>query len=298
MRRWRSVVRQWLKNKGFDRKAFYSVMLQTGTVFEKETNTIGYPRYSRATGELLGYKKRNITTGHQWNDPDGVYHSECFPLMWACPDSVRGSQLWILEGESDLFAVALQQPLPEDIELMAVPGVNAFPAEWVSLIEEYDKAVLFADNDKAGKQLITRVCGLVPTVRSATLPEGVNDVGDFLRDVGTIDDLLSIAKAAAPVSVEAPIRRFGWTWSAKEAGEYDDLLTTVIARDVQLKRKGRELVGLCPFHEEKTPSFHVNMEKGLFRCQGCGVGGDVITYVKKRQDLNYQMANVWLREFR
>jgi DNA primase len=67
---------------------------------------------------------------------------------------------------------------------------------------------------------------------------------------------------------------------------------------VQLKRKGKELVGLCPFHEERSPSFHVNAERGVFRCHGCNKAGDVVTYVQQRYALNYQQANQWLKEFR
>jgi len=44
------------------------------------------------------------------------------------------------------------------------------------------------------------------------------------------------------------------------------------------------LVGLCPFHSEKTPSFHVHPDRGFFKCFGCGVGGDVITFVQKLEN--------------
>lgn len=55
-------------------------------------------------------------------------------------------------------------------------------------------------------------------------------------------------------------------------------LSTVIGRKVKLRRAGTELVGLCPFHDENTPSFRVNDDKGLFHCFGCGAGGDVIKF--------------------
>nr|WP_316622043.1 DNA primase [uncultured Ruminococcus sp.] len=65
---------------------------------------------------------------------------------------------------------------------------------------------------------------------------------------------------------------------------------------MQLKRGGRDLVGLCPFHGEKTPSFHIRTENGLFHCFGCGAGGDVITFVMKIENLDYMEAVKFLAQ--
>lgn len=54
-----------------------------------------------------------------------------------------------------------------------------------------------------------------------------------------------------------------------------------IGRYVQLRRRGRNYVGLCPFHQEKTPSFTVNEDKQFFHCFGCSVGGDLIDFLSK-----------------
>jgi len=67
-------------------------------------------------------------------------------------------------------------------------------------------------------------------------------------------------------------------------------LSTVIARDIKLTRKGREFSGLCPFHHEKSPSFTVNDQKGFFYCFGCGEKGDVFAYVMKRQNVDFKTA--------
>jgi len=58
-------------------------------------------------------------------------------------------------------------------------------------------------------------------------------------------------------------------------------ITDVVSGYVNLKRRGRNMVGLCPFHGEKTPSFNVYTENGSFYCFGCGVGGDVISFKLK-----------------
>lgn len=61
----------------------------------------------------------------------------------------------------------------------------------------------------------------------------------------------------------------------------------VISTYVTLKRRGATLVGLCPFHDEKTPSFTVYLATQSFYCFGCGAGGDAITFVKKIENLDY-----------
>lgn len=67
-------------------------------------------------------------------------------------------------------------------------------------------------------------------------------------------------------------------------------IESVISSYVNLRRRGKNLVGLCPFHNEKTPSFTVYPENGSFYCFGCGVGGDVITFVRRMENLDYMEA--------
>ena len=67
-------------------------------------------------------------------------------------------------------------------------------------------------------------------------------------------------------------------------------LEGVIGKRVRLLRRGRELIGLCPFHKEKTPSFTVNEEKGFFHCFGCGAHGDVIGFLMRDEGLPFPEA--------
>mgnify|MGYP005811381849 CR=1 FL=1 len=64
-------------------------------------------------------------------------------------------------------------------------------------------------------------------------------------------------------------------------------IVDVISQYVHLKRSGRNFFGLCPFHNEKSPSFSVSPDKQIFHCFGCGVGGNVITFVSKIEGLNF-----------
>ena len=59
---------------------------------------------------------------------------------------------------------------------------------------------------------------------------------------------------------------------------------------VKLKKNGRDYTGLCPFHKEKSPSFHVNQEKQLFHCFGCGAGGNLVQFVMKAEGLDFVEA--------
>lgn len=64
-------------------------------------------------------------------------------------------------------------------------------------------------------------------------------------------------------------------------------IVEIISEYVSLKKRGESFVGLCPFHSEKTPSFNVSRQKQLFYCFGCGVGGNVFTFLMKKESLSF-----------
>jgi DNA primase len=67
-------------------------------------------------------------------------------------------------------------------------------------------------------------------------------------------------------------------------------IVDVISSYITLKPSGRNFIALCPFHAEKTPSFVVSPEKQIFKCFGCGVGGNVITFLEKYENLSFKEA--------
>ena len=67
-------------------------------------------------------------------------------------------------------------------------------------------------------------------------------------------------------------------------------LVDVISRRVPLKKKGQNYWGCCPFHNEKTPSFSVNEEKGFYHCFGCGEHGDIISFTMKSENIDFKTA--------
>src|ERR1700712_3038215 len=67
-------------------------------------------------------------------------------------------------------------------------------------------------------------------------------------------------------------------------------ILTVVQEYVPLKKAGTSYKGNCPFHNEKTPSFNVNPEKGFFHCFGCNVGGDVFKFLELHEKVGFQDA--------
>ena len=67
-------------------------------------------------------------------------------------------------------------------------------------------------------------------------------------------------------------------------------LVELVGSHVTLKKAGRSYRGLCPFHQEKTPSFNVDPEKGLWFCHGCKAGGDAFDFVMRTSNLSFMEA--------
>jgi len=67
-------------------------------------------------------------------------------------------------------------------------------------------------------------------------------------------------------------------------------IVDVIGEHVSLKRKGREMIGLCPFHEDHRPSMNVSTTKQIFKCFACGAGGDVLKFIQMREGLTFSQA--------
>ncbi len=67
-------------------------------------------------------------------------------------------------------------------------------------------------------------------------------------------------------------------------------IVDIISEHVSLKRKGREMVGLCPFHDDHRPSLNVNPAKQIFKCFACGAGGDVFKFIQMRENLSFSQA--------
>ena len=83
--------------------------------------------------------------------------------------------------------------------------------------------------------------------------------------------------------------------SVEAVKEAVDLVAVVETR-TRLRKSGSSYKGLCPFHDEKTPSFSVLPDKGTYHCFGCGVGGDAISFVRETESLDFVGAIEWLAQ--
>ena len=73
-------------------------------------------------------------------------------------------------------------------------------------------------------------------------------------------------------------------------------IVDVVSGYIKLERSGSSMRARCPFHAERTPSFHVSPDRGTYHCFGCGVGGDVFTFVEAIEGLDFKKAvfGIWL----
>ena len=77
--------------------------------------------------------------------------------------------------------------------------------------------------------------------------------------------------------------------------EQNDIVD-IISENVRLKKSGRNYMGLCPFHNDKSPSFSVSSEKQIYKCFSCGEAGNVLTFVMKYKKLTFLEAAKYLAD--
>jgi DNA primase len=74
-------------------------------------------------------------------------------------------------------------------------------------------------------------------------------------------------------------------------------IVEVIGQFLKLRKRGANYIGNCPFHNEKTPSFNVNPAKGIFKCFGCGKGGDVVSFIEEYEKFSFVESIRWLAHY-
>lgn len=235
------------------------------------------------------------------DDPD-------VPKMYVMPRSsgelygweavlAKQERIIICEGEFDRLVLEAQG-FPA---VTSTGGAGSFRAEWAVHFVEIPSVYICFDRDDAGRFGAERVDRLIPHARIIDLPEDVGkggDVTDFFVRLGRsredFERLLAAAhhgpatppkRQALPIAVTSPdlaarISRI------KEAIPIEDF----IAQYVELRASGRNLVGRCPFHEDRDPSFVVFPETRTFHCFGCRAGGDVISFLRFRMNLSFSEA--------
>lgn len=178
-------------------------------------------------------------------------------------------------------------------------GAGTFRPEWAIDFKDIPEVYICLDRDEAGERGALRVARLIPHAKLVTLPPDVGDGGDvtdfFVRlGFGRADFLTLLEKAVSPPApiYEEPMPPIA---SSPDRERIDRVkkavpIEEVIGGSVSLRASGGMLVGLCPFHEDHVPSLTVYPRTGTFHCYGCLKHGDVIDFVRYREDLTFKEA--------
>jgi DNA primase len=208
------------------------------------------------------------------------------------------SQIVICEGEFDRLVLEANGFKA----VTSTGGAKSFKKEWAKEFENILLVYICFDNDEAGRSGALRVGQSIPHAKIVELPAEVGEGGDitdwFVRLGRSRDDFLKLLEDGkpAPTALEVPHGRT----STSEPGivgrekieqiKNDNPIVQVIGRYVELRPSGSNLVALCPFHEEKIPSFTVYPNTGKFHCYGCGKHGDVINFLREKENMNFNQA--------
>ena len=207
------------------------------------------------------------------------------------------SRIIICEGEFDRIVLEANGFKA----VTSTGGARAFRKEWAKDFESVPEAYVCFDNDEAGRKGALRVGRIIPHAKIVELPAEVEEGGDvtdfFVRLGRNREDFLKLMQEAKPASPAPEIklphystRRASSDSSSRERVERIksvNRIADVIGQYVQLRASGSNLVGLCPFHEDRIPSFTVYPATGTFHCYGCGKHGDVISFVGWIEHLNF-----------
>jgi DNA primase len=206
------------------------------------------------------------------------------------------SQIIICEGEFDRLVLEANGFRA----VTSTGGARSFKREWTKEFEATPNVYICFDNDEAGRKGALRVGSLIPHAKIIMLPEEVGEGGDvtdfFVRLGRAREDFLKLLQEAKPAPPATEIPRFVPKPRSGDSRDRVEWIKTlnpivqVIGRYVQLRPSGNNFVALCPFHDERIPSFTVYPVTGKFHCYGCGKRGDVITFLREREGLNFTQA--------
>src|SRR5262245_41768095 len=206
------------------------------------------------------------------------------------------SEIIICEGEFDRLALEANGFKA----VTSTGGARAFRKEWAKEFESIPEVHVCFDNDEAGKAGALRIGRLIPHSKIVALPNDVGEGGDvtdfFVRLGRSREDFLMLLEEAKPAPQEPETPRYVSKTRNGDSRERVERIKTlnpivqVIGRYVQLRPSGNNFVSICPFHDERVPSFTIYPATGKFHCYGCGKRGDVISFLREREGLNFNQA--------
>ena len=249
-------------------------------------------------------REREIAFFKLVRDPE----EDAGPKMYVMPRSsgelygweavlAKPERIIICEGEFDRLVLEAQG-FPA---VTSTGGAGSFRSDWAEHFLAIPNVYICFDRDDAGRIGAERVDRFIPQARIIDLPEDVGkggDVTDFFVRLGRNREDFERLLAAAHPGPAAPPKRQAFpvaVTSPELAGRISRIKEAIpiehfIAQYVELRASGRNLVGRCPFHEDRDPSFVVFPETRTFHCFGCRAGGDVISFLRFRMNLSFSEA--------
>jgi DNA primase len=212
----------------------------------------------------------------------------------------RPQQIVVCEGEFDRLVLQAQG----FAAVTSTGGAATFRPQWADALKLIKEVYLCFDRDQAGKTGAKIVAMMIPQAKVIELPEEVGQGGDvtdfFVRLMRSREDFLKLLEAAkpAPQAHQPPSPRIRKPMQSTESSpaqrteriKSEMPIEKVVAEYIQLHPSGRNLVGRCPFHDDRTPSFTVYLQSGTYYCYGCRAHGDVISFVRAMENLSFTQA--------
>jgi hypothetical protein len=183
-------------------------------------------------------------------------------------------------------------------------GAETFQAEWARHFEGIERVYVCLPPDETLRGGAKRIARLLPTARIVELPEDATDAADYFarlkKNRAQFEALLRRADRRASKTNESaePMPAIGRAWKRAERLKSEVPITRVIGMYTTLRHSGADSVGRCPLHENKRPSLHVYPATNSFHCFGCGEGGDVLTFLQKKESLTFGQALEALEKIR
>lgn len=267
-------------------------------------NRITVPVFNR-TGALAFFKLAKDPEGQSSSPkmlvPAGA-HAELYGWERVLANPER---IVICEGEFDRLVVETQG----FAAVTSTGGALTFRPEWAEAFMEIPKVYICFDNDAAGRAGSERVAQLILHARIVRLPAEVGEGGDvtdyFVSMAKGREEFEKLLEAAQPLPKEKRAMPAG-SEPLRVVGPMDEevdrlkslvAIEDIIARYVSLRRTGQNyLIGRCPFHPDRTPSFVVYPQTQSFYCFGCRGHGDVLSFLMRMEHLTFPEALKVLRE--
>ncbi len=227
--------------------------------------------YKNRDGSLYTTRTRLSLTGKL-----KVLQPKDVPLLPYGLDRLReGHDLIVVEGESDCHTLWLH-----GFAALGVPGAGAWKREWRNYLTLHERLYLYDEGNLASRRLANKIAGDCPGIRRLKVG-GYKDPSDLhFAEPDDFNRLLCGAMKQAPI-IRAPRRLARPRLLPVPRQEYDFDIMATVSPYTQLRRSGSQWKGLCPLHDERSPSFYVHPEKNTWFCHGgCGRGGGVKDFLQ------------------